>query len=35
MPRGRKTAITDVELISRRLKAATHDNEVRYGNQPK
>ena len=30
-PKGRKTARTDVELISRRLSAATHDYEARYG----
>jgi phage-related protein len=28
---GRKTAQTDVELISRRLKAANEDYEARYG----
>jgi len=30
-PRGIKTAQTDVELVSRRLKAASEDYEVRYG----
>lgn len=30
-PKGRKTARTDVELISRRLNTATHDYEARYG----
>jgi len=30
-PRGRKTAQTDVELIARRLKAASADYECRYG----
>jgi phage-related protein len=30
-PKGRKTALTDVNLISRRLMAAEKDYEVRYG----
>jgi len=30
-PKGRKTARSDVELISRRLKAALADYEARYG----
>lgn len=30
-PTGIKTAQTDVELIARRLKAATKDYETRYG----
>jgi phage-related protein len=30
-PRGRKTAKSDVELISRRLKIAGEDYEARYG----
>lgn len=30
-PKGRKTAQTDVELISRRLRTATDDYEARYG----
>jgi phage-related protein len=33
-PKGRKTAQTDVELISRRLKDASADYEARYG-EPK
>ena len=35
-PKGIKTAQTDIELVSRRLKAAHEDYEVRYGksNQP-
>ena len=33
-PKGRKTAQTDVELISRRLRAASADYEARYG-EPK
>jgi len=34
-PKGIKTAQTDVELVSRRLKAATDDFEVRYGRRTK
>jgi phage-related protein len=34
-PRGRKTAQTDVELISRRLRAAADDYEARYGERKK
>ena len=34
-PRGRKTAQTDVQLISRRLKMASEQYEARYGKQPK
>ena len=30
-PRGIKTAQTDVELTSRRLKTASEDSEARYG----
>jgi phage-related protein len=30
-PRGRKTAQSDVDLISRRLKMASEDYEARYG----
>jgi phage-related protein len=30
-PKGIKTAKTDVELVSRRLKAASEDYEARYG----
>ena len=30
-PRGRKTAQSDVELISRRLKMASEDYQARYG----
>jgi phage-related protein len=30
-PKGIKTAQSDVELVSRRLKAAAEDYEVRYG----
>jgi len=30
-PKGIKTAQTDVELVSRRLKVASEDYEVRYG----
>jgi len=32
---GKKTAQTDVELISRRLRAATDDYEARYGERKK
>ena len=34
-PKGIKTAQTDVELVSRRLKAASEDYEVRYGKRKK
>ena len=34
-PKGRRTAQTDVELISRRLRAATDDYEARYGERKK
>jgi phage-related protein len=34
-PKGTKTAQTDVELVSRRLKAASDDYEVRYGKRKK
>jgi phage-related protein len=34
-PKGRKTAQSDVDLISRRLKAATADYEARYGEREK
>ena len=34
-PKGRKTAQTDVELISRRLKTACEDYEARYGKRSK
>lgn len=34
-PRGAKTAHTDVELIARRLRAASEDYEARYGKSPK
>jgi len=30
-PKGIKTALTDVELVSRRLRAAREDYEARYG----
>jgi phage-related protein len=30
-PKGIKTAQTDIELVSQRLKAAKEDYEVRYG----
>jgi hypothetical protein len=30
-PRGVRTARTDIELISRRLKLAQQDHEARYG----
>jgi phage-related protein len=30
-PKGIKTSQTDVEMVSRRLKAATEDYEARYG----
>lgn len=32
-PKGKKTAQSDVQLISRRLGAASEDYEVRYGKQ--
>ena len=34
-PKGIKTAQTDVELVSRRLKAASEDYEARYGTRKK
>jgi phage-related protein len=34
-PTGRKTAERDVELISRRLRAAADDYEARYGERKK
>ena len=34
-PKGIKTAQTDVELVSRRLKAASEDYEARYGKRKK
>jgi phage-related protein len=34
-PKGIKTAQTDVELISQRLKAASEDYEARYGKRTK
>lgn len=34
-PKGIKTAQTDVELVSRRLKVAREDYEARYGKQKK
>lgn len=34
-PKGKKTARTDVELISRRLRAAADDYEARYGEREK
>jgi phage-related protein len=34
-PRGKKTAQTDVELVSRRLRAANEEYEARYGKRPK
>jgi len=34
-PKGVKTARTDVELVSRRLKVAGEDYEARYGKRPK
>jgi len=34
-PKGIKTAQTDVELISKRLKTAAEDYEERYGKQKK
>jgi len=34
-PKGRATAQSDVELISRRLKAAAEDHEARYGERQK
>jgi phage-related protein len=34
-PKGIKTAQTDVELVSRRLKVASEDYEARYGKQNK
>ncbi len=34
-PKGRKTARTDVELISRRLRSAAEDYEARYREREK
>jgi len=34
-PKGKKTAQSDVELISRRLRAASEDCEARYGKRSK
>jgi phage-related protein len=34
-PKGIKTARTDIELVSRRLKTASEDYEARYGKRPK
>jgi phage-related protein len=34
-PKGKKTAQSDVELISRRLRAASEDYEARYGKRSK
>ena len=34
-PKGIKTAQTDVELVSRRLKSASEDYEARYGKRKK
>ena len=34
-PRGIKTAQTDVELVSRRLRGASEDYEARYGKREK
>jgi phage-related protein len=34
-PKGIKTARTDVELVSQRLKAASEDYEARYGKRTK
>ena len=34
-PKGIKTAHSDVELVSRRLKAASEDYEARYGKRKK
>ena len=34
-PKGSKTARTDVELISRRLKTASEEYEARYGKRSK
>jgi phage-related protein len=34
-PKGMKTAQTDVELVSRRLKSASQDYEARYGKRKK
>ncbi len=34
-PKGIKTPQTDVELVSRRLRAASEDYEVRYGKRKK
>jgi phage-related protein len=34
-PQGIKTAQTDVELVSRRLKSASQDYQARYGKRKK
>ena len=34
-PKGIKTALPDVEMVSRRLKVATQDYEARYGKRKK
>lgn len=34
-PKGIRTAQTDVELVSRRLKSASEDSEARYGKRKK
>ena len=34
-PKGRKTAQSDVDLISRRLRIASEDYQARYGKQAK
>lgn len=34
-PKGARTAHPDVELIARRLRAASEDYEARYGKSPK
>ena len=34
-PKGTKTAQTDVELVSRRLKVASEDYEARFGKRKK
>jgi phage-related protein len=34
-PKGIKTAQTDVELVSRRLRSASEDYEARYGKRKK
>jgi len=35
LPKGRKTAQSDVELISRRLRMASENYEARYGKRAK